>query len=195
MRCCGFEVIWQAQYFGEVMKKSVVKRSLAVVIIVGIFLTLVGLLVWYSRSRPPIPSFRFLSGQGSALHVKDKRKSLYRTTRDIYSFEADFNDVCADANAELTALGFVDETPLGHESSRRVYSLQKKVPGESVWIRILDKHKIAVYSTPESSEYSSPELHAYHYRDGWVSVEVKISFPSFVSLIFRFVRSATQSKL
>lgn len=154
------------------MKKSAVKRSLAFVVIVGIFLTVIGLLLRNSRSGPSMPSFSFLSGRKPAFHSKNNSQTMYRITNDIYSFEADFNNVCLNANAELLALGFVDTTqPILY---CREYVFRGKLPYELVHVRISDNQKLTVYSTPESSKYSSPERHAFHYRDGWVSVEVTV---------------------
>jgi len=152
------------------MKRSVIKKSFAVAITIGVLLTLLGLLRRYSK---PMPSFQFLSSRGPAICIKEAAsKTLDRKTQFVYSFEADFNDVCADANAELSALGYVDTTRPRQEPRSREYMFRNKVHGGSVTVSILDRHKLSVYSTPRRSEYSSPDLYAYHYRVGWVSVVI-----------------------
>lgn len=100
------------------------------------------------------------------MHIKDKTKILDRNRRssDLYSFPADFNSVCLDADAELSSLGFVENSPPGHKPRIRRYVLRNGLPDELVHVQILDKHKL--------SEHSTPERVAYHYRDGWVSVEI-----------------------
>jgi hypothetical protein len=100
------------------------------------------------------------------MHIRDKTKILDRNRRtcDLYSFPADFNIVCLDANAELSSLRFVEQALPVHEPGIREYHLRNKLPDELVRVRILDKHRL--------SEHSTPERPVYHYRHGWVSVEV-----------------------
>lgn len=147
------------------MKRSVIKKSFVVAITISVLLTLLGLLRHYSK---PVPSFQFLSSRGPAICIKEAD----RKTRFVYSFEADFNDVCADANIELSVLGYVDTTRPRQEPRSREYMFRNKVHGGSVTVSIIDRHKLSVYSTPRRSEYSSPDLYAYHYRIGWVSVDI-----------------------
>jgi len=94
-------------------------------------------------------------------------------TEDIYSFEADFDDVFPDANKELLALGFADKTRSGSEMWHRDYLLLNG-SYERIWVSIHKRHKLGVYSTPKSSDYSSPDQYEFHYREGWVSVEVRV---------------------
>ena len=144
------------------MKRSV-KIGLLAIIISVIVLTLVGV---FSRHSSPRLSYSFLGGRDPGMHIKGKTKILDRNrrTRDWYCFPADFNSVCLDADAELSSLGFVENSPAGHEPRIRRYVLRSKLPDELVHVQILDKHKL--------SEYSTPERVAYHYRNGWVSVEI-----------------------
>lgn len=155
------------------MKKSAAKRYLAFAAIVGIFLTVIGLLSHYSRPELSMPSFNFLNGRKPAYHSINNSQTQYKTTQDIYSFEANFNDVFPEANKELLALGFVDKTRSGSELWHRDYFLLKG-PYERIRVRIYTKHKLSVYSTPESSDYLSPDRHEFHIRDGWVSVSVSV---------------------
>ena len=154
------------------MKKSAVKRSLAFVVIVGISLTMIGLMLHYSRTEPSMPSFSFLSGRKPTYHSTNNSHYQYSITQDIYSFEADFNDVFPNANSELLALGFVDTTDTGQW--HRDYELRSGLPYERIRVRIYKKHKLSVYSTPESSDYSSPDRYEFYTRDGWVSVTVSV---------------------
>jgi hypothetical protein len=155
------------------MKKTAVKRFLAFVVIVGIFLAVIGILSSYSRSEPSMPSFEFLNGRKPAYHCINNSQYQYSITQDIYSFEADSNDIFPKANSELLALGFVDMTDTGQW--HRDYELRTGLPYERIWVRIYKKHKLSVYSTPESSDYSSPDRYEFHTRDGWVSVEVRVA--------------------
>jgi hypothetical protein len=155
------------------MKKSAVKRFFVLVVIVGIFLTVIGLPLHYSRAGPLMPSFNFLNGRKPVAHIRDNGKMQYSMTQDIYSFEADFNNVFPNANKELLDLGFVDKTRSGSELWHRDYFLLKG-PYEQIRVRIYTKHKLSVYSTPASSDYSSPDRHEFHMRDGWISVTVSV---------------------
>jgi hypothetical protein len=155
------------------MKKSPVKSFLLYVVVVGIFLTMIGLIIHYSRQEPSMPSFSFLNGRKLAYNSTNNSRTQYRTTQDIYSFEAEFDDVFPEANKELLALGFVDKTRSGSEMWHRDYFLVKG-PYEQISVRIYTKQKLSVYSTPKSSDYSSPDRHEFHIEDGWVSVSVSV---------------------
>jgi len=156
------------------MKKSAAKRFLVFVAIVGIFLTVIGILASYSIPEPSMPSFNFLNGRKPAYQYQ-KSHLGNKITEDIYSFEADFDDVFSDANKELLALGFADKTRPGSEMWHRDYSLRKgPYPYERIRVRIYTRHKLSVYSTPESSDYSSPDRHEFHLQYGWTSVTISV---------------------
>jgi len=153
------------------MKKSAVKRFLGFVVIAGIVLTTIGLLLHYSRPGPSMPSFNFLDGRKPVYHCK-KSHLENKITQDIYSFEADFDDVFPGANKELLALGFTDKTRPGSEMSYRDYLLLNG-PYRKIRVRMYTRHKLSVYSTPESSDYTSPDRYEFYLRDGWISVDVR----------------------
>jgi hypothetical protein len=159
------------------MKKSAVKSYLALVVIAGIFLTVIALILHYSSLGPLMPSFNFLNGRKPVAHIRDNGKTQYSTqysmTRDIYSFEADFNDVFPCANKELLALGYKDRTNHVSAPWGRNYLLLNG-RHEQIWVAVYKKYKLSVYSTPESSDYSSPDRHEFHLQNGWVSVTVSI---------------------
>lgn len=154
------------------MKKSAVKKVLVFVAIVGIFLTVIGFLSQSSRSGPSMPSFNFLNDRKPAYRCK-KNHLGNKITQDIYSFEADFDDVFPDANKELLALDFVDKTRSESELWHRNYLLLKG-PYEKIHLTIYKRQKLGVYSTPESSDYSSPDRYVFHVQDGWTSVMVSV---------------------
>jgi hypothetical protein len=154
------------------MKKSAVRSSLVVVAIAGIFLSVIALVLLYSMPGPSMPSFNFLGDRKPAYQCK-KSHLGNNITEDIYSFEADFNDVFPDANKELLALGYKDKTSPALALWNRDYLLLKG-PHKKISVRIHKRQKLGVYSTPESSDYSSPERYEFHIRDGWVSIEVRV---------------------
>ena len=154
------------------MKKVAAKRFLVFVAIVGIFLTVIGILSIYSTPAPSMPSFNFLNGRKPA-YQSVKSHLGNNITEDIYSFEADFDDVFPEANKELLALGFVDKTRPDPGDWTRHYLLRKG-PYEWIHLTIYRRQKLSVYSTPESSDYSSPDRYEFHTRDGWTSVMVSV---------------------
>ena len=168
------------------MKKSPVKSFLVYVVVVGIFLTMIGLILNYSRQKPSMPSFSFLNGRKPAAQIKDNDKQQYMTM-DIYSFEAEFDDVFPEVNKELLALGFVDKTPSESGLWNRDYFLVKG-PYERIRVSIYTRHKLSVYSTPESSDYLSPEKHEFHIRDGWVSVSVSVEAVKWRFRLYDWIR-------
>jgi hypothetical protein len=155
------------------MKKSAVRNSLVVVAIVAIFMTMIALVSHYSMPVSSMPSFNFLGDRKPAYHTMNNSQTQKRITQDIYSFEANFDDIFLDANKELLTLGFVDKTHSGSELWHRDYSFLNG-PYEQIRVRIYTRHKLSVYSSPKSSDYSSPDRHEFHLRDGWISVTVSV---------------------
>lgn len=151
------------------MKKFVITISLAFIIIAVVLLILVGF-----RSRDSfVPSYRFLAGRNPI--TCEKAKTGNEDKRCIYSFEADFNDVCSNADAELRSAGFAAKGVVrilsGNESRERYYWLKSRFPRGPVWIYIYDNRQYVdlhdLYeNTPKSKHYAIGE------KDGWVEVEV-----------------------
>lgn len=150
------------------MKRRVVKISLAIIVIATILLSLLVLLTLDSGSRM---TFGFLDGRALTARIeRNPGRSAFRTTRDVYSFKADFNDVCAKVDAELTALGFTRLMDMP-DSDMREYRLNNS-SNKLILVRVLNRNILSVYSTPKSSKYSNPDRHEYRWRSGWVSVEI-----------------------
>lgn len=80
------------------MKKRRVKLFL-IVMASGVVLAVVAILLW---PPPPLalPTFRFLEGHEPTTHYTKGGSATA-----AYCFEGDFNDVCAEADAELATLG------------------------------------------------------------------------------------------
>jgi hypothetical protein len=154
------------------MRKSVIKISLAIfVVVAGILLAL--LAVMMCDSGPEI-SLGFLDGRAMTARLEQETsKSAYRTTREVYSFKADFNDVCARADAELSATGAKTLLFRGYPGREvAMYSFRSTFSGESVRVSIVEEKKLRKYLTPKWSKPSS--LFGYNYESsvGWVSVEI-----------------------
>ena len=138
------------------MKKSIIKISLAIIIICVLLMILVGL-----RSRnEDIPWYRFLGGRIPTVYFEYNEKSRAEDKLYTYSFEADFNDVCLNAEAELIPSGFVDRTIPGEKSSKHTYLLKKIFHRRSVQIVIHNNH-----------EYIHKD-DALGPKDGWIVVEI-----------------------
>ena len=157
---------------GKVMKRRVVKISLAICVVVGILLVLLAVL---TGDWGPEMSFGFLDGRALTARIEqDPGRSAYRTTREVYSFEGDFNEVLAKVDAELLALGFKVDPSIARGAFflRHEYQLANSTSARAVVVRLRDGAELKVYSTPKSSKYSSPDRYEYHQKNGWVSIEI-----------------------
>jgi len=140
------------------MKKSIAKLSLAFVIIAALVLILVGL----QSLDEVVPSYRFLGGRNPVAFRDVKTGGTDKCY--TYSFEADFNDVCSNAEAELIGEGFVDGTQPGYKSRVRDYWLKNKFPRGKVWIYIHNNHEYIKH--PDSKDGALGE------KDGWIVVTI-----------------------
>lgn len=151
----------------KAMKRRVIKIALAIFVVVGI---LVGLLAAMALDSGPEMSFSFLDGRTMTGRIEQARNSR-RVTREVYSFEADFNDVCAEADAELSAMGSQIASFSAGEIADREYRLGSHISANRwILVRIRDRYRLEVFSSPESSKLDSS---TYYPRKGWVSVEVR----------------------
>ena len=109
------------------------------------------------------PSYIFLGGRNPITCEKVNRGVEDR--RYIYSFEADFNDVCFKAEAELRSEGFLGSTNfVGNDFSGRYYWQENKFPRGPVLIYIY--RNCQYIENPDSKEGAFCE------REGWVRVEI-----------------------
>ena len=154
------------------MKKYIITISLIFVIIAVVLL----IMLWLRTSNGDVttPSYSFLGGRNPITCEKVNRGIEDR--RYIYSFEADFNDLCSKADAELISGGFVGKNLTGkslsgNEYITRYYWLKGRFPRGPVWINInnnlqyTDLHDM-YKNTPKSKHYGLSE------KDGWVMIEV-----------------------
>jgi len=119
------------------MKKYVIKISLTFIIIAALVLIWLGLRLIDEDGTAPL--YSFLAGRepinGEKANASDEE------IRYIYSFEADFNDVCSKADAELIPDGFVVKTLVienlsGNKFPRRSYRLKKRFLNGPIRINI-----------------------------------------------------------
>jgi len=182
----------------KLWKKPAVKISAAAVIVVGF--ALLGLWISSLRTPPPI-SFDFLDGRVITVRIEeDPGSTHYRSIREVYSFEADFNDLCDAADTELVAFGFG-----GYGSSAafsipsvptmRLYRISDSASGETTLVRIKKRTVFAKSPDPPlrpenfifrlKRSLLSPRLRpgfvtadgptleqGYESKDGWVTVEI-----------------------
>jgi hypothetical protein len=123
-----------------------------------------------------VPEFEFLKDKGSFIKIDLSDQSMTKEIRFVYSFEADYNDIVADANLELSALGYKGNFSQPKEAFYRscTYFLRGEKPGASISVEFIDKNELIAYETPKNSEYPSPDRYEYHIRDGWVSVQITL---------------------
>jgi hypothetical protein len=152
------------------MKKSVIKISLVFVVIAAVLLILLGLRS--TGQDGTVPSYRFLGGRNP---VKwEKAKTGNEDRRYTYSFEADFNDLCSKAHAELTPAGFAVRSVVqihpGKDFRYRFYYLREKFPRGLVHIYIYDSRQYIdlhdLHNDISKSNYAVAD------KDGWVTVEI-----------------------
>ncbi len=146
------------------MRKLISKIFPACVIVIVILLILLGLRLVDGDGT--VPSYRFLAGRNPIKCEKAKTENEDR--RYIYSFEADFNDLCSKANAELIPDGFVIKTFVvenlaGNKFPCRSYRLKGRFLRGSVFIYI--------YNNRQYTELPNPQKDALYMKDGWVTIE------------------------
>ena len=159
------------------MKKFDITVSLGIIILCVLLMILVVL-----RSIDgggTAPSYRFLAGRDPITCEKAKKGTEdsrgAEDRRYTYSFEADFNDVCSKADAELIPAGFVDKTLVaeslfGDESSLRTYYLKARFPRGPVWVHIYNSQFVALIEI--FKKITKSEHYTIAEKDGWVTVEI-----------------------
>jgi hypothetical protein len=130
------------------------------------------LLARVTVTSAPTPRFRFLAGQ-SPIRTMRSSGGWTGNRHDTYSLAGDVQSLCAAAQSELTALGYVVVArSSGDYFPTRGYRLAPGPSGEAITVRILSSARLRVFATPENSQYFSPDRYEYRREDGWVSVEV-----------------------
>jgi hypothetical protein len=147
------------------IKKSDITASL--VIIITCVLLMIMLWLRTSDGGGTAPSYSFLGGRNPITCKKaNGRTEDSRGKEDIrytYSFEADFNDVCSKADAELIPAGFVGKTLLGNEYHIRYYLLKGRFPRGPICIYINNLQYI---------EFPNSKKGAIGEKDGLVMIEI-----------------------
>ena len=155
------------------MKKSDITASLLIIITCVLVVIFLGLrsIDGYVGGGGTAPSYRFLEDQDPLDCKKaDKRTGDSRGIEDrryTYSFEADYNDLCSKAYAELIPEAFsantiVGEAPFGDEY--RLYYRKERFPRGPVYVYIYDNVQYIKHTTPDNYGIAP--------KDGWVMVVV-----------------------
>ena len=146
------------------MKKSDFTASLVIIIVCVLLM----IMLWLRSGDSFVPSYRFLGGLSPVACKKANRETEDSRgnvdTLYIYSFEADFNDVCLNAKSELTSAGFVNRTHPGNESHERRYWLKGSFPRGPVDINILNNY--------EYIEHPISKKGGLGHKDGWIVVTI-----------------------
>ena len=140
------------------MKKFDITVSLGIIILLAGLMIMLGLLSRYSF----VPSYRFLAGRNPTACREDKWGGVDKCY--TYSFEADFNSICSNAEAELIGAGFIDRTLPGNESRERRYWLKGSFLHGPVDIKIFNNTQY-IEDPISKGGGLGPE-------DGWVVVTV-----------------------
>jgi hypothetical protein len=148
------------------MKKSDITASLLIIITCVLLVIFLGLRLIDGDGTAP--SYRFLAGRDPI--TCEKAKTEITDKRYTYSFEADFNDICSKADAELIPDGFIGNTISidnlsGSEPLCRMYWPPRSwFPRGPVWVYI--------YKNRQYIKFPNSEHSAFCEKDGWVMVEV-----------------------
>jgi len=151
------------------MKRRVVKLSLVILVLI---VMLLGLLAFLSRDSGRLRGFQFLGNPDLVVH-RDAGRSRWKMTLYYYCLEADVNDVCAKADAGLSAMDIVNRQEWTQKPRGSRYILKGKGPGEWITVSILDGRKLSAHSISKLSE--SPSLdhrNMYDREKGWVAISV-----------------------
>jgi len=154
----------------KLWKKPAVRITAAAVIVVA--LALLGLWIW-SLDPWPVKSVDFLAGREFFRRIKNEKAiPSYRIVTETCSFDADFNDICTRADAELLARGFKAVVHVPPRPGTRRYVLQKKPFGEWTSVTIYGGKRFDKFALKQSSQDPNDYGCGYESRDGWVAVEV-----------------------
>jgi hypothetical protein len=147
------------------MKKYVIKISLAIFIVAVVLL----ILLWLRTSDRDgtAPSYRFLGGRSPIKY--EKSKTGIAEKRYIYSFEADFNDICLNMDVELNGENFVCRNVVGkdlsgNEHSIRDYWIPNRFPRGQVWI--------VIHNNLQYIELQNSKKDALCEKDGWNVIDI-----------------------
>ncbi|MBN2590320.1 MAG: hypothetical protein JXA96_10695 [Sedimentisphaerales bacterium] len=151
------------------MKKSSIKKICAAFVVIIFIVITISL-----DTSEYLPSYQFCSERGKFVRVRTSDSGpLFKVQQIIYScsFEADFNDICTQADKELSALGYISDSPL-FQTDARVYQLNGNSQKDFILVTIFDNRKYEKYDPDKSSGYYSQD-NEFSYQDGWVSVQVE----------------------
>lgn len=173
---------------GKVIKRRVVKISVAILVVVGIAL---GLLLLLVRDRRPEMSFGFLDGRTLTARIGVDGGRSRVINREIYAFQADFNDVVAEADIELSRIGFSLDDIMGVDPQNIRYVLFK-TSGERITVCIRRGQRLSTRTTRKPSKPFRSNRHVYREEDGWVSADICYDrprpWPRFLNRLRRALR-------
>ena len=148
------------------MKKTSFTKIFAAVFVVAVILNIAALL---KRSIETVPHFKFLDGSAALIKVGEEIRSTSNNKYIFYacSFEADFNDIYAKADSELSGLGFNLSDYTNNSFGKREYEWRQPDTDESVIV--LENLKLEVFTDAENSGKLKSDSKV---RDGWITVIV-----------------------
>ena len=152
------------------MKKSTVVKTCCCIIVIA-FIVILFAIILPKPGPAPIPIFDFLSGRTLIAKVETNQPTK-REIQFLYSFEADFSNVVADANSELSILDFYNSS-IDEETD--ISEIQRSLPGqkptERIVVRLIKNQKMKINPTTKNPN-NAPVQYIYEEKDGWVSVVI-----------------------
>jgi hypothetical protein len=155
---------------GKVMKRRLVKKSWAILVVIGFLLVSLAVLM---LDTGPVMSFDFLKGMTLAARTGTESG---KSTRYVYSFKGDFDTVSTKVNAELSKLDF-RRSMLGNKVDKHIHEYRRRNHGtnDSVKITILKRNVPTSHSTSKTSQDSDPDRNIKSFPDGWITIEISRS--------------------
>jgi hypothetical protein len=149
------------------MKKSTIKIICAAVIIVAAILFLV---VLFQSIPASIPKYKFLNGRTPVAQIEVKLDG-YRISRFAYSFEGDFSDIIADANSELSELGYICSSSI----DSYIPSVRYDMPGTQASmmaepVQIIKDNILSIQPSRKGSNLVFPDQYISLNKAGWITV-------------------------
>jgi len=149
------------------MKKASITKTCSVVFVIIIMI----IVMLFVISSEPEPSYQFFSGRADFAKFHVYSDPSFRQITYLCSFQADFNDICAQADKELLALGYEPTTAKWAQDESRLYQINGKSPKDYSAVRIHKNLTIKKYLIDTNSNPAF-RTGTFYSQEGWIIVEV-----------------------
>ncbi len=168
----------------DFMKKSSIIKICAAIIVIVVLILFIVLL-----SKPAsvqVATFKFLNGRTPVAQIEVKLDG-YRISRFAYSFEGDYDDIIADANSELSDLGYICSSNIDSYYPSVRYDMpgtQASIMAEPV--QIIKDNILSIQPSRKGSNYLFPDQYISLNKAGWITVIiVRSKKPNTLIVVFK----------